>query len=44
MVFDSAEDKAPLTAEELANLQSAEDDRRNGHMTPIEDYERQRGL
>ncbi len=38
------EDHDPLTAEELANLQSAEDDRRNGRMTSIEEYERQRGL
>jgi hypothetical protein len=38
------EDDDPLTAEELANLQSAEDDRRNGRMTSIEEYERQRGL
>jgi hypothetical protein len=38
------EDDDSLTAEELANLQSAEDDRRNGRMTSIEEYERQRGL
>jgi hypothetical protein len=38
------EDHEPLTAEELANIQSAEDDLRHGRMVPIEEYERQRGL
>jgi hypothetical protein len=44
MCFDSAEDDDPLTAEELANLESAEEDCREGRMTSIEEYERQRGL
>lgn len=38
------EDDDPLTAEELSNIESAEDDRRNGRMTSIEEYERQCGL
>jgi hypothetical protein len=38
------EDNDPLTAEEAGNLESAEDDRRHGRMTSIDEYERQRGL
>ena len=38
------EDDDPLTVDKLANLQSAEDDRREGRMTSLEEYERQRGL
>jgi hypothetical protein len=38
------EDNDPLTAEELANVESAEEDIRQGRMIPIEEYERQRGL
>jgi hypothetical protein len=38
------EDDDPLTAEELANIQSAEEDIRHGRMISIEEYERQRGL
>jgi hypothetical protein len=39
-----AEDDDPLTAEELANIQSGEEDCREGRMISVEEYERQRGL
>jgi hypothetical protein len=38
------EDDDPLTAEELANIESGEDDIHHGRMISIEEYERQRGL
>ncbi len=38
------EDNEPLGDDELSNLESAEADRRAGHMTSLEDYERHRGL
>jgi hypothetical protein len=38
------EDDDPLTAEELANIESGEDDIRNARMISIEEYERERGL
>ena len=38
------EDDEPLTAAELANIESGEDDIRHGRMTSMEEYERQRGL
>ena len=38
------EDDDPLTAAELANIESGEDDIRNGRMISMEEYERQRGL
>jgi hypothetical protein len=38
------EDEEPLTAAELANIESGEDDIRHGRMTSMEEYERQRGL
>jgi hypothetical protein len=38
------EDDDPLTAAELANIESGEDDIRHGRMVSIEEYDRQRGL
>jgi hypothetical protein len=38
------EDDDPLTAEELVNIQSGEEDIREGRMISNEDYERERGL
>ena len=43
-VFMEIEDDDPLTAEELANIESGEDDIHHGRMISIEEYERQRGL
>ncbi len=36
------EDDEPLSAEELANLESGLEDARQGRMAPLEEYERQR--
>jgi hypothetical protein len=38
------EDDDPLSKEELENLRAAEEDRREGRLTRLADYERQRGL
>ena len=38
------EDDEPLTDEEIANIEAAEDDIKHGRMISLEEFERQRGL
>jgi hypothetical protein len=38
------EDEEPLTDEEIANIEAAQDDIKHGRMISLEEFERRRGL
>jgi hypothetical protein len=38
------EDDEPLSAEEIADIEAAQEDIKHGRMIPLEEFEKQRGL